>query len=75
VNAVGSGRKRNVGARVDEKARERSAMAIRVCFADDVDCITNKGLELTRQEIFFTELDVIDASFGGFRDLGQKHAA
>ena len=70
MNSIGSRRQRNVGARVDEKTSSQfrfSVLSERCCARPlSVPC---QHFQFSRAQIFFAELDVVDAGACSFGDL------
>ena len=77
MNAVGSRGQRDVRARVDEEASSQfsvlsSQWSAVVAPRQGVPC---QHFQLPGAQIFFAELDVVDARTGGFGDFGEQGAA
>jgi hypothetical protein len=76
VDAVGSGGEGDVGAGVDEKSRGQlqGAKGQFAGFGYGLDRLAGQRFQFSSGEIFFAELDVVDAGASGFRNFSQQSA-
>ena len=77
MNAVGSRGKRDVGAGVDEEASSQFSVLSSQwsAVAHGRDRFPRQRFQFPRAEIFFAELDIVDAYTCSFGDLGEQGAA
>ena len=74
MNAGGSGGEGYVGAGVDEE-RSSQFSVLSSQSKDDADCFAGQRFQVAGGEIFFAELDVVDAGAGGFGDFVEETSA
>ena len=73
MDAVGSDCQRDVGAGVDQESSSQFSV-LSSQFGHDFDCFSGQGFQVAGGEIFFAELDVVDAGDGGFTDFFEEAA-
>jgi len=67
--ALGSDRQGNIGSGVNQQSSSYIPVrSSRSFIFQDANCLSCQFLEFPCRQIFFTELDVVDAGSGGFRD-------
>lgn len=72
MNAVGAGRESDVGSGIDQKASYRLLLTLRCsCLVNGANGIRSEFFQLSRAQILFAELNVVDAGACSLAYLGE----
>ena len=68
--ALGPDRQSNIGSGVNQQSSSYIPVRSSQCFIfQDANCLSCQFLEFPYRQVFFTELNVVDAGPGGFGDF------